>query len=536
MDRLVFYNGNVLTMDSQDTRASAIVVEDGRIAYVGNDTGALDHSGSADQRIDLEGRTLVPGFIDAHTHLELSSLAFETSVDCRSPGVKSIDEIIERLRSQAHQTPPGQWVKGQGSFFQDQWLVERRYPNRADLDRVSREHPVVFRSSFHVAILNSKGMELAGITRETPDPPGGMLERDPVTGEPTGYTKDMYHLLGIPDPSYDQVKQAIRQTAYGKYAASGVTSVVEISNSREGLQAMRELIDAGDFPLSVGVYLYVPGTVDLETALAPDPLPGVFDGDRLSLTGVKLFLDGGTTSAAAAFYSPYQIDPTTCGSLAYSVEELAPLVRRIHDAGRRLALHAVGDRAQDTALEAFCRAGVAAPERRHRIEHAGNLVCTEERIRRMQEQHLYPVPTPAFIYSFGDSIATYIGPERASRPYRLRTLLDAGFPLPGNSDSSGTNPVLISPLFGIWCAVTRQTAAGNTLEPTEAITPYEGLLLYTRYAAHAAGIEATRGTIEPGKAADLVVLGADPLTAPPETLKDIPVDLVFQGGRCTYSA
>lgn len=519
--------------------AGAVAVAGGRILAVGRDDEILALAGAKTRRIDLEGGTVVPGFIDAHTHFELSALAFSASIDCRSPGVRSIREIVARLRAHAADTAPGAWIKAQGNLFQDQMLAERRYPTRQDLDAASTEHPIVFRSSYHVAILNSKALALAGIGRETPDPPGGMIQRDPQTGEPTGYTKDMYHHLGIPDPGPDDVRRALAHTAREHYLRHGVTSVHEISHSVAGLRAMRGLIDRGAMRLRVSVYLHVPGTVSPDGAFALAGDRAIFGDDWMRAVGLKLFADGGTTSMAAAFHEPYAADPSTCGCLAFESPELAPMVDLARGAGLQLAVHAVGDRAQDVVLEAL-ESAPAPPATAvrgrpaYRVEHAGNLMCTAERLERLRRVGALPVPNPGFIYCFADSLEAYLGADRAASTYRFRTLLDMGFAVPGNSDCTGTEPLLLQPLFGIWCAVNRRTRAGRRLPAAEAVTAAEGLLMYTRYAARAAGEEEVKGSLEPGKLADLAILDQNPLAVPPEALRDIGVRSTWVGGECAY--
>ncbi|MGH9561584.1 MAG: amidohydrolase, partial [Terracidiphilus sp.] len=335
-------------MAAKPSNATSLLVREGRIVAIDGQIG----SAAAERVVDAKGRTIMPGFVDAHTHLELTALALYTSLDCRPPAVKSIADIQHRLREAGEKTRPGRWIHAQGTLFQDRQMLEGRYPNRFDLDHASTQHPIAFRSSFHVTILNSKGLEVAGINRDTPDPPGGGIERD-AHGEPTGLTKDMHHLLGIPEPSAAEKRAALDRCVREDFLASGVTSLCEISHSREGLMMLREL----DIKPRIGVYVHVPAIANFREALSG--LPQLFNHNP-SYQGIKLFIDGGTTAMAAAFHEPYVLDPSTRGSLAFEADLLAEMVREATDAGIQLAMHAVGDRAQDTVLSSVKN---IAPER-----------------------------------------------------------------------------------------------------------------------------------------------------------------------------
>ncbi|MDE2573038.1 MAG: amidohydrolase [bacterium] len=513
------------TLSHRCPESDAFLVVDGRVAALGHEIGTL----RADRVIDAGGATILPGFVDAHTHLELTALALYTAVDCRPPAVTSIAEVQRRLREAAQRVPPGTWVKGQGTLFQDRQMAEGRYPNRHDLDLVSRHHPVVFRSSFHVAILNTKGLEVAGVDRHTPDPPGGLVERD-ADGEPTGLTKDMYHLLGVPEPSQAERRAAIERCVRENFLASGVTSLGEIGHSREGLETMREL----SLALRVGVYVHVPAVAGFDEAL--EGLPETLPGGNPRFQGIKLFLDGGTTAMAAAFHDPYELDPSTNGRLAYDVDELTQMLGRATDAGVQLAMHAVGDRAQDTVIAAARRLPAERVRAaRHRVEHAGNILCTFERRAQLRDAGLLPVPNPGFIYSFGDALETYLGAERTRSAYPFRSLIEEGAALAAGGDCSGTDARLCQPLFGIACAVTRRTLSGKRLDPGESIAVEQAIRMYTTWAAYAARAESDLGSIEAGKCADFVVLSEDPFTASPQSIAEISVQETWIDGRLVFS-
>ena len=216
----IFHNGPILTVDSQDTVSQAAAVTGNKISAVGSAEEVLASKGDGTRVVDLAGRALVPGFNDAHTHLELTSLGLGLAVSCHTPPHESIEDILTTLSEHAAGVPKGEWIIAQGSLFQDMRLRDKRYPDRHDLDRVSVDHPILFKTSYHMVVVNSRVLEIAGITSDTPDPQGGIIERD-SSGEPTGRMKDMYHRLPVPMPDYETVKDAIRRTVHDRFLANG---------------------------------------------------------------------------------------------------------------------------------------------------------------------------------------------------------------------------------------------------------------------------------------------------------------------------
>ena len=537
----IFHNGPILTVDAQDTVSQAAAVTGNKISAVGSAEEVLASKGDGTRVVDLEGRALVPGFNDAHTHLELTSLGLGLAVSCHTPPHESIEDILTTLSEHAAGVPKGEWIIAQGSLFQDMRLREKRYPDRHDLDRVSVDHPILFKTSYHMVVVNSKVLEIAGITSDTPDPQGGIIERD-SSGEPTGRMKDMYHRLPVPMPDYETVKDAIRRTVHDRFLANGVTTVQEMSETVAGLGAMRELIDSGEMPLRLSVYIHVPGTLPLENVLNREIGDFEFDDAWLRLGGVKLFIDGGFSARAAALQDPYEGYPDITGKLGYEDRELRRIVRKVHRAGLQLRMHTNGDRAIKQLIDAFetvfgIPAGVGEDwPYRHRAEHVGNVLLRDDlTISRLASAKILPVPNPAFIYSVAEFVAPYLGPERSHPSFRFRTLLDAGFRVPGSSDCTGTDPWLVNPMFGIWCMVNRRTYSGDLLEPEEKVSVAEAIRIYTYNSAYAEFQEEVKGSIEEGKLADLVVLDRDPITAPEETLKDIRVDQTWVDGKLVFS-
>ncbi len=542
---VIFHNGVVITVDDNDTVAEAAALRGNKIVAVGPSSLVMQARGDSTQVIDLKGRALLPGFNDAHTHLELTSLGLGLAVSCHTPPHESIEDILDTLSESAKGVTKGQWIIAQGSLFHDMRLKEKRYPSRQDLDRASSSHPILFKTSYHMVVLNSKALEVCGISADTPDPQGGIIERD-SGGEPTGRMKDMYHRLPVPQPDYETMKNAIGRTARERFLAHGVTSLQEMSETIAGIGAMRELIDGGEMPMRISVYLHVPGTLPLEDAIERKVGDVSFDDAWLRLGGVKIFIDGGFSARAAALSQPYENYPGPSGAgetgkLGYSDRELRRIIRKVHRSGLQLRMHTNGDRAIDQLIINFeavfgVPAGVGEDwPYRHRAEHVGNVLLRDDlTIQRLKSAMILPVPNPAFIYSVAEFLPPYLGPERTSPSFRFKTLLEAGFRVPGSSDCTGTDPWLINPMFGIWCVVTRHTYSGDTLEPEEKLSVMEAIRMYTVNSAYSEFQEEVKGSVETGKLADLVVLESDPLEAPEEELKDIKVDMTWVDGRCVY--
>lgn len=531
---LCIVNGRVLTMDAGDRVVQAFRAVDGVITQAGTDAEILADAGVDAEIVDVRGATVIPGLIDAHSHIEMLAFAWQIAEDVRAARVGSIDELVDVLRVRAGRTPEGQWVMGHGQHFQDSLFAEGRFPDARDLDRVSTRHPVMYRSSFHTNIFNSYALELLGVTRETPDAPGGRIERD-ENGDPTGRTFDMFAAIGGPQAPVEDLADAIEKTQ-DMYLSVGVTGLGEISLLSHGLEAMLTLARRGTLRLRTTSYATFPNVVDraevVEGGLA-ERFEGV-DETRLKLGGVKLFLDGGLTSLAAALTEDYPEKPGYRGELAYEPEQLREWVDIVTERDMQIAIHAIGDRALDQALDAIEAVGETARIRRHRIEHAGNLWMTPERIERLVRLGAIPVPQPAFILTTALGYRRHLG-DRTGDLMPFRSLIDAGLALVGNSDAIGITADQHDPFPAIQAAVTRHTHDGRPVDPHQAITVMESLAMYTRDAAYAIHREHEIGSIEPRKRADFVVLDQDLLALDPEEIGGVRPRETWIDGERVYA-
>jgi len=516
---LVLINGNVLTMNPFQPHAQAIAVQDDKITKVGTSREIEPWIGKDAKVIDLKGRTVVPGFIDTHVH----ATEFGRSLAWMNlRGVRSIREIQEGLKKRVQETPKGRWITGRG--WDQERLLERRYPTRWDLDDFSRENPVIFtRVCGHICLINSKALELSGITRETVPPFGGQIDKDPKTGELTGVLRENAMDLvwkAMPPPSEEELMEAAT-LACQKAVEAGLTSIHWIVNSPIEIRIIQKLRAQNKLPLRV--YLVFP--VEHLDPLIDLGLCTGFGDSMIRIGSVKIFADGSLGARTAALREPYSDDPTTKGMMLYPQEELNELVAKAHKARLQLAIHAIGDQAIDMALTALEKALEEAPRKdhRHRIEHAS--VLNEALIQRLKRLEVIASIQPHFIIS-DFWVIDRVGPTRAQWVYPFKTLLQEGIRVAGGSDCP-VEP--INPLLGMYAAVARETF------PEERITVDDALRLYTVNAAYASFEENVKGSIEAGKLADLVVLSHDPLTIPSNKIKDIKVETTIIGGRVVYA-
>lgn len=533
---ILIVGGDVRTMNPRAPRVDALAARDGRIVALGASARLESLRGPDTVVVDARGATVLPGLIDAHGHFGHVARSMATGVDCRTPPARSIADILERAGERARAVAPGTWILLQGTTFQDELLAEHRFPTPQELTDVSLDRPIVYRSSIHNLVVNRCALELAGIDYHSVEPPGARIERD-GSGEPTGVLAEMFDRFPIPEPTDDELADSIEDVAWGHYLARGVTSIQEIWDSEQVMRLLGEAVRTRKVPLRVRGFGWVPLAGALEEvasgAIADVPLQAEwFEGG-----GVKLFVDGGTSSHTAAFYEEYADAPGKRGALTYELGELTEHIRGAHAAGAQVALHAAGDLAQDIALAAFELAGVRAEQDlRPRIEHGGNTSWTSRRTAWCKRLGVLPVPNLGFIYNYGEFWPRALGERRSRDCVPLRTLLEEGFEVPGTSDTTGGDPRLLNPFHNMWCAITRKTFAGRTIDPAQRITREQALAMYTRFAAHAAFWEAGRGTLEQGKLADIVVLEQPIDEVGDEQFAELTAAHTIVDGKLVYSA
>jgi predicted amidohydrolase YtcJ len=529
---LVLLNGRIYTMGDGPPVAEAVAIKDGRFIVVGSNAEARAAAGPGTRELDLGGRTVIPGLIDSHNHM-LSAGAALFRLDLAP--ARSVGDVLRAVATAAADTPAGEWIAA-GSGWRVTSLAEGRYPTRQELDSVAPDHPVWLPSGGHVGVANGLALQLAGVTRDTPEPDGGHIEHD-ASGDPTGLLLEQpatsFVARLIPPPSHERRAQGLRRIM-ATYTAAGITGVRDPGITPDDMRIYQELWANGELSLRVAMMLRQDRSRPLHLV---DDLAqwGVVSGmgdDWLRVDGVKLGVDGGASLATALVERPYKDQPDNRGTQVVSTDTLATVAVAAHRLGWRIGTHAVGGRAVDLILDAYAQADADHPirGRRFAIEHA-YVEMTPERMARIKALDLVVNAQPAFLYHFYPALVGNFEEERLVAIKPLRDYLTAGVTLAGGSDST-TGPY--PPLLGIWSAVNRLSPRGNVIGPDQRLTAEEALRMYTRGSAYALNVEQARGAIEPGKLADLVVLGADLLRIAPEGIRDIPVALTIIGGRVVH--
>ena len=534
---LVLVNGKVVTVDTNGTIAEAIAVKDGKILKTGSNEEITRLAKGSATVIDLDGRILLPGFIDSHEHCIRRGLTTDW-VSCRSPPMKTIKDIIEALAAKAAEKPEGEWVVG--SWFDETKLSNGRWPTRYDLDEATDKHPIYLgRAGGHNAVANSLALEIAGITKDTPQPDGGHIGRD-ESGEPTGRLDEiaaMNMVRGkVPVPG---VEESVRLMVENwpaleeRLLSWGITTVHEAHIKAPEALAYQELNDAGKLRLRVGLMLdgMSPYKGYATSDLTRQGVRTGFGwGDKLYVIGVKIGVDGAMGSLTASLRKPYANDPENYGINRVTQEELTEETVELHKAKNRACIHAIGDWAIDIALNAIEEAIKSAPweDHRHRIEHAGYV--RPDQLNRMANLGIAVSASIGFCYPIGDSHIAALGEERLCGYYPMRSFKAHGIVAGGNSDGFGEN----WPITGISGCVARISSRGQYLCKDQAISPIDAIRAYTINGAYLEGTEDEKGSLEPGKMADMVVLDRDLLTVNPVEIIDARVMMTIVGGEIIY--
>ncbi len=509
MDEIILRRAKVITLNPVHPRTGAVLISGGRIAWVGNEA-ALPRRGRV-REIDCRGQTVTPGFIDAHSHL----LAYAESmliVDLSpSGGITSISDIQRTIQKTARKKPVGAWIRAGG--YDEFRLRERRHLTRWDLDEATADHPAkITHRSRHAHVLNSLALKLTGITRETPDPPGGLIERDIESGEPNGLCYEMSDFLTkrIPPLEEAQMESGLR-TANQKILSFGITSVQEMSshNDSKRWRLFERLKEEGVIKSRLSMFLGLNAFKnhrwrDCRTHLDPD---------QLRLGGVKIILD------------------KTTGRLVPGQEELNEAVLNVHRAGFQVAIHAIEESATEAACSAikYAQEKYPRPDQRHRIEHCS--VCPPALAGELASLGVIVITQPGFIYYHGERYLHTVPRDQLAHLYPIKRLIKKGVKVAAGSDC----PVApANPLIGIYAAVTRKANTGRIVLAEERIPPLKALSMFTTRAAEASFEDAFKGSIAPGKAADLVVLNGDPTILPPEEIKDLEVQMTIINGEVVW--
>jgi predicted amidohydrolase YtcJ len=447
---------------------------------------------------------------------------------------QSIDDIVSALKQRAETLPEGKWLKGTG--YNDRRLRDGRHPTRWDLDKASEKHPIYLqRTDAHLGVANSVALKLAGVTKDTPDPDGGRIDRDEA-GDPNGLLREQAQAAVrtlIPQYTIAEVKEGLL-AACDRLASWGFTSFSDAGVSHDAMVAYQELVDENKLPLRAGLMVRALATSGQPGYLQDLKTVGIhagFGNERLRILGTKFICDGSMSGWTAAMYEPYANEPSERGIIVMDPEELTEGMVESHKAGLRPLVHAIGDRAIDITLDAMEKAlkERADPDHRMRIEHCS--IPTDKAIDRIKRLGVMPSSSVGFIYELGPAHLLGMGPERIKNYFPHKTWIDKGVISVGNSDWGVTAANIAKQLYAV---VTRKGYNGEVIGGSQAVSVIEAIRLYTMNAAYGSFEENIKGSIELGKLADITVLDRDILAIPTDELIDMQIEMTIVGGAVVY--
>ena len=523
----VVTNATVYTVDDANPRAEALAVKSGRFLAVGSNDDIANLIGPGTERIDAGGGTVVPGFIDAHNHPSSAGMRHLTQVDMN---IRTIEGMKSALRERAQNTPPGEWVVG---FLYDDTKIEEGRPlNRRDIDEAVPDHPVqVTHRGGHTSVYNSKAFELAGVTVDTPDPPGGHFYREDgeLTGKVASLARRPLQRL-VPGGSTREDRQAGVALIGELMSAAGITSVHETGGNSQGLTALQDAYDAAE--LRFRMYYFPSGGSLLFSALKQAGVRTGLGDEHLRIGAVKYSADGSASERTMAMRTPYVGRPDDYGISTMSQADIDAAVDDAVRAGFQIAIHANGDKTIDMCLNAYERVQREMPQAdpRFRLEHCS--LVDDPLLQRIKDIGAIPTPFSTYIHFHGNKWGEY-GQEKMEWMFAHRRFLDYGIPVAGASDYP---PGPFEALMAIQSMVTRTDMQGREWGPSQKISVPEALRICTINGAHASYEENIKGSITEGKLADYVILGDDPHTADPYAIKEIEIVRTVLGGRTTHEA
>ncbi len=501
---LVLYNANIIALDEAKPQTRMLAVKDGKIIHVGENDDRHDFQGHS---VNCDGKTVIPGFNDAHCHI-LALAATLLSVDCTPDAVSSIADIKDKIRRRAQTVHKGEWIRAVG--YDEFHLAERRHPTRHDLDEAAPHHPVkLLHRSRHACVLNSLALSMVGITNETSEPSGGMIDRELDTGQPNGILYEMNEYIEEKTPAISaaEMERGVK-LANAAYLSQGVTTLQD-ATSTNGIASWKFLQGLRIGELIAPRISMMAGLQHLGDLLKNGMAPRYGD-DSMRLGALKVVLS------------------ETRGVLHPSLDELRREVLKAHRKGYQIAIHAVEESTVTAAVEVLEHTlkKAARPDHRHRIEHCS--ICTDSLLDRLKKIGALVVTQPPFIYFSGERYLSTVPATEQHLLYRIGSFVKSNL----NPAASSDSPIApINPLLSIHAAVNRRTQSGQDFFPEERVAPEVALRMHTLAPAYASFDEKAKGSISVGKLADFVLLSDDPLKVPPEQIRDIKVEATIIGGE-----
>ncbi|HUS77489.1 MAG TPA: amidohydrolase [Patescibacteria group bacterium] len=535
---LLLLNGKIVTVDADFSVTEAVAVKDGEIVDVGTTADLSKWRGAGTEVLDLEGKTVLPGLIDSHIHV-MGTGQLISQINCRTPPMHSIADIVATVKERIEEAEPGEWILGRG--WDQAKLKDHRNPNRWDLDAVSPDNPVwLTRTCGHIGVINSRALEIGGVSKDTLQPVGGNIEKDDQ-GEPTGLLEEGPAMnivrQHIPLSSFDDVVKALK-AASEAFNEVGITGVIDAGMNNRVMRAYQKTVADGD--LKVRVNMMLAGSAAGETAeesyerISNFPMTTGYGDDLLRFLGLKLLIDGGVGGRTALLREPYEHQHKNKGILTMPVEDLQKRVDAGNLAGMMVGIHCAGGGAMDIVLNAFEETDKKRPikGRRFAIIHAYQ--PTEENFETCKRLGIVVASQPSFLYYLGDSYHENVGDERSKWLKPHRAWIDHGIVVGAGTDS----PVTPYPPFpSLWASIARRTeVAGIQMGTEQRVTREEAIRMYTINGAYHTFEEDRKGSIEPGKLADMIVVDRDVLTCPEDDIRDTEVLRTILGGKTVYEA
>ncbi|CCD90533.1 putative amidohydrolase [Bradyrhizobium sp. ORS 375] len=531
---LVVVNGKVLTLDEQSSVTEAIAVRDGKILAVGSSASMRALAGARTQVLDVAGKTVVPGLIDTHAHFKAAGLGDYVVIMGRA---KTVAEALEAIKAFVAKKKPGEWIVG-GAWHPPSQLAEKRYLTRQEIDSVAPDNPVYLRTVGHFSMANSMALQKAGVDKTTANPDGGSFERD-AAGELTGL---------LVETAIERVEKAvppwteddeIRQFTLAERALNsfGITSVVEGATEARDIRTLQKLAASGQATLRTGLMYRPEPPADLnawDAILSGNGVSSGFGDDWVRFAGIKIFYDGGMTLKTALMRDVYPDSHDNYHGIAQQTpERLAQLVAICNRNGWRVGVHVVGDLGIDQVLDAFEAADKekSIRDRRFVLIHAS--LIRPEQMERARKLGLRVDFQNVFMWDKAATVERFLGRPTADRAVPTKTLIETmGLDNLGAGSDFPVNP--INPFLNMYIMVTRKDPSGKVYGAAEAISREQALRLYTSAASRDTFDETRKGTIQPGRLADLTVLSADYMTVPDEQIKDIKADITLVGGKIVF--
>jgi predicted amidohydrolase YtcJ len=533
---LILRNANIATLDKAGRFVSALAARDGRIVTTGDISAVKTFEGPDTQVIDLDGRTAIPGIVDSHCHPDGYAARVAGWQDVSPVYIQSRDALLARIESVCEDLDDGEWFLGYR-------LNENKsggYPTLAELDQAGGGRPVfILRTDGHLGLANSAAFAVVGITEDTTDPPFGCFHRHPDSGALTGLMRETATHLFLDHVHAADTPERIGAglgTVFEAFLSHGITTVYNSLTGSVGIQAYQQLHEQGRLPLRIGII--ISGREEgLAEAFVRAGIRSGFGDDWLRVIGVEWCPDCSTSGRTAAYYEAYQGTPVpgeaenNTGILLYELEDLKRRASAAHAAGLLVMVEGVGDRGIDFALDVIEAALQAHPRSDHRMRVEHCCYVTPEILDRLARLQVVDSSATGFMYELGDAYRANRGADAMAWMWPHRTLIDRGVPAPGHSDAWVCSP---NPFTAMWSMVNRKTDSGQSLHESQAISVTEALRAYTTLGAFAGREENIKGSLEPGKLADVAVLDRDLFTIASDEIRSVQVDMTIVGGVVRY--